>query len=64
MVGDMRHGDEHVSRAALKIRVAGIVTAGVVVSLVLAPEALARISANHNETVLMLDGALLVQEGR
>jgi hypothetical protein len=47
---------ERVPRAAaLKMRVAGIVGVGVVVSLVLAPEALARIISNHNETVLVLD---------
>jgi hypothetical protein len=52
MAADMQHDGEHVSRAALKTRVAGIVTAGVAVSLVLVPEALAHISPNHNETVL------------
>ena len=55
MKSDVQHRDEHVSRAALKLRVAGILTAGVAVSLVLAPEALARLTANHNETVLALD---------
>ncbi|MEA2150037.1 MAG: hypothetical protein QOD69_1867 [Solirubrobacteraceae bacterium] len=55
MAGDMQQSDEHVSRVALKARVAGIVTAGVVVGLVLAPEALAMISLNHNETVLALE---------
>jgi hypothetical protein len=63
------HGDTHQraangSRAALKIKVAGTATAGVAVSLVLAPEALALISPNHNETVLALNGALLLQGGR
>jgi hypothetical protein len=37
------------------MRVAGALTAGVVVSLVLAPQALAAINPNHNETVLTLD---------
>jgi hypothetical protein len=37
------------------MRVAGIVTASVVVGFVLASEALAMISPNHNETVLALD---------
>ena len=41
--------------AALKVRVAGVLTASVVVSLALAPEALARLAVNHNETVLTLD---------
>jgi hypothetical protein len=54
MAVDMQYDEEHISRAALKTRVAGIVTAGVVVSLVLAPEALAVISPNHNETVLAI----------
>jgi hypothetical protein len=56
MASDMQR-DERVSRAASKARVAGIVTASVVVSLVLFPaaEALGRISANHNETVLAFD---------
>jgi hypothetical protein len=58
MNGDMQHGQDGASRAAaLKARVAGIVTAGVVVGLVLTPEALAGISMNHNETVLALDWA-------
>jgi hypothetical protein len=52
---DTRPDDEHVSHAALKTRVAGIVTTAVVVSLILAPEALALISPNHNETVLVLN---------
>jgi ABC-type Mn2+/Zn2+ transport system permease subunit len=56
MNGDTQHCDEDVRRiAGLKMRVAGIVGVGVVVSLVLAPEALARIISNHNETVLVLD---------
>jgi hypothetical protein len=55
MAADMKREDEHISRAALKTRVAGIVTAGVVASLVLAPGALAVISPNHNETVLVFD---------
>ena len=57
MNDDMQHRDERPPRTtALKLRVAGILTAGVVVSLVLVPEALAiRISTNHNETVLALD---------
>ncbi|MEA2150645.1 MAG: hypothetical protein QOD69_2475 [Solirubrobacteraceae bacterium] len=56
MTGDMQQRDEErVSRAALKARVAGIVTAGVVVSLVLVPDAFARIISNHNETVLAFD---------
>jgi hypothetical protein len=56
MNADTQHGNEDVPRAAaLKARVAGILTAGVVVSLVLAPDALARLTANHNETVLALD---------
>lgn len=55
MNGDV-NGQEDVPRAAaLKMRVAGILTGGVVVSLVLAPEAFARIISNHNETVLSLD---------
>jgi hypothetical protein len=63
MNGDTQHCDEDVRRVAgLKTRVAGIVGVGVVVSLVLAPEALARIIANHNETVLALDCAS-VEEG-
>jgi uncharacterized membrane protein len=64
MTGDMQQRDERVSRAALKARVVGIVTVSVVVSLVLAPEALAALSNNHNETVLALDGALLCEEDR
>jgi hypothetical protein len=56
MAGDKQHRDEQRgSRAAAKMRVAGIVSAGVVVSLVLAPPALALISPNHNETVLAAD---------
>jgi hypothetical protein len=47
--------EERVSRAALKMRVAGIVTAGVVVNLILTPPAFAMISPNHNETVLAVD---------
>jgi hypothetical protein len=56
MASDMQQRGEHVSRTALKARVAGIVSAGVVV-LVLVPaaEAFGRISANHNETVLAID---------
>lgn len=41
--------------AALKARLAGAFTASVVVSLALAPDALARLAVNHNETVLTLD---------
>ncbi|MEA2150644.1 MAG: hypothetical protein QOD69_2474 [Solirubrobacteraceae bacterium] len=56
MAGDKQQPDEErVSRAASKMRVAGIVTAGVVVGLVVAPEALALISPNHNEMVLAVD---------
>lgn len=56
MSDDMQHADEGVSRSvALKARLAGVVTTSVVVSLVLAPEALAKLTANHNETVLALD---------
>jgi hypothetical protein len=56
MNDDTQQRHQDVPRAAgLKMRVAGIVTAGVVVSLVLAPEAFARIISNHNETVLSLD---------
>jgi hypothetical protein len=56
MSRDTQQRDEGTPRtAALKLRVAGIVTAGAVVSLVLAPQALAGISLNHNETVLALD---------
>jgi hypothetical protein len=55
MNGDMKRRDVNVSRAAFKARIAGTLTAGVVVSLVLAPEALAMINPNHNETVLSLD---------
>ena len=57
MNGDTQHRDESAARvrAALKTRVAGILTASVVISLALAPEALARIALNHNETVLTLD---------
>jgi hypothetical protein len=64
MNGDLQHGDEHVSRVAFKARIAGVVTAGVVVGLVLVPDALAALSNNHNETVLRLDGASLLREGR
>ncbi|MCA1678069.1 MAG: hypothetical protein LC790_03700 [Actinobacteria bacterium] len=60
MNGDTQHRDGRtapVAAAALKTRVAGILTASMVISLALAPEALAfaRIAANHNETVLTLD---------
>jgi hypothetical protein len=55
MAGVMQQHDEHVSHVALKMRVAGVVTAGVAVSLVLAPEALAALTSNHNETVLAVD---------
>ena len=41
--------------AALKARLAGALTASVVVGLALAPDALARLAVNHNETVLTLD---------
>lgn len=48
--------NERVRRAvALKVRIAGIATTSVVVSLAVVPEALARIAVNHNETVLALD---------
>jgi hypothetical protein len=56
MNGDMQQGRDSASRtAAFTVRVAGMVTAGVVVALAVAPEALARLTANHNETVLTLD---------
>ena len=57
MDGEAQHRDEGAARAtaALKTRVAGVLTASVVISLALAPEALARIAVNHNETVLTLD---------
>jgi hypothetical protein len=56
MAGDKQQPDEErVSRAALKMQVAGIVTASVAVSLVLTPPALAVIMPNHNETVLAVD---------
>ena len=55
MNGDTQHSDEDVPRAAaVKTRIAGILTASVVVGLVLAPDAFARLTANHNETVLEL----------
>ena len=56
MAGEMQQRDGGVPRtAALKMPVAGVLTAGVVVSLALAPQALAMINPNHNETVLALD---------
>jgi hypothetical protein len=56
MNGDMQDRQDGVPRAAaFKARVAGMLTAGVVVSLVLAPEALAKLASNHSETVLALD---------
>jgi hypothetical protein len=56
MTGDAEHrGKGRLGGIALKTRVAGVVAAGAVVSLVLAPEALARLTANHNETVVRLD---------
>jgi hypothetical protein len=55
MNSDTQQRDANASHAALKMRIAGIVTASVVVGFVLAPEALAVISPNHNETVLALD---------
>jgi hypothetical protein len=56
MNGDAVQRDESPRvTTALKLRVAGVMTAGVVISLALAPEALARIAMNHNETVLTLD---------
>jgi hypothetical protein len=63
MNSDMKRRDMNVSRAAFKARIAAALTTGAVVSLVLVSEASARISANHNETVLALDGALPLQEG-
>lgn len=64
MKSDVQHPEEHVSHAALKLRIAGILTAGVAVSLGLAPQALAMISLNHNETVLALDESVPREEGR
>ncbi|MGH2941532.1 MAG: hypothetical protein ACRDLN_01970 [Solirubrobacteraceae bacterium] len=49
------NGNTQHRSAALKVRVAGVLTSGAVVSLVLVPEALAKMASNHNETVLALD---------
>ena len=54
--GAQQHRDEGDLRArALKVRIAAISATGVVVSLAVVPEALARLAVNHNETVLALD---------
>lgn len=58
MYDETQHCDEGAHRArALKVRIAGIATTGLVVSLAVVPEALARIAVNHSETVLTLGGA-------
>lgn len=38
--------------ASIKVKCAGAATAGVMVSLAFAPEALARLAVNHNEILL------------
>jgi hypothetical protein len=40
------------ARIPLPVRVAGSVGTGVVIALALAPEALAKLASNHNETML------------
>lgn len=55
--GEVSERDRDATRAvsAWKVRCAGVMSASVVVSLALAPEALARITLNHNETLLTSD---------
>ena len=58
MYDETQHCEAVAPRArALKVRIAGIATTGLVVSLAVVPDALARIALNHSETVLALSGA-------
>jgi hypothetical protein len=43
------------ARIPLGVKVAGTVGTGVAIALALAPEALAKLAANHNETMLVED---------
>ena len=53
MYDETQRCDEAAHRArALKVRIAGITTTSLVVSLAVVPEALAGIALNHSETVL------------
>ena len=57
-----RRGEDDLRAGALKVRIAAISTTGVLVSLAVVPEALARIAVNHSETVVALADAP-VEEG-